>query len=312
MLLLAHDAFILCLLWHNWTDRVQTKYCISTIPWHKEACWWVCVCLCFSLFVLLCGARCECMSVCVYICPESVSLHILLYVSAAAMQAPLWGFWEWAWCVYMVSGVAAVITNRCVLLLVSSLHCTDGRRVHDHTGLQALVQMYECMLGSLYHFSPCLITGVWSQHALQTPCLSLFWPLTHPCLEIKSYLVENVTRANTFFLPKCGLWLRFSFEHHVRGGCDRYRPSRRHWGKTFGNVHHLLSECGGTGERIPGGRVWIPPPSLAYNQTSLMVASALEVKLFVGHAGMHACVHIYCKHMHRGISHPHCEWFNVK
>lgn len=30
-----------------------------------------------------------------------------------------------------------------------------------------------------------------------------------------------------------------------------------------------------------------------------MVASVLEVKLFVGHAGMHACAHIYCKHIHK-------------
>lgn len=62
---------------------------------HKEACWSWCVCV---SVVLLCGAECEyisvCASRCVYICPESVSLHKLLYVSAAAMRAPLRGFWE--------------------------------------------------------------------------------------------------------------------------------------------------------------------------------------------------------------------------
>ena len=86
---------------------------------------------------------------------------------------------------------------------------------------------------------------------------------------------------------------RFSFGHHVRGGYDRYKPSRSHSGKTFGNVYHQPLKCGGMGKSIPGGRLWIPPPRLAYNQTSLMAASVIEVKLFVGHAGMQAGAQIY-------------------
>lgn len=60
---------------------------------HKEARWSVCV------YVFVCSYYCVelcvdvCARGCVYICPESVFLHKLLYVSAA-MQAPLWGFWE--------------------------------------------------------------------------------------------------------------------------------------------------------------------------------------------------------------------------
>ncbi len=41
----------------------------------------------------------------------------------------------------------------------------------------------------------------------------------------------------------------------MRGGYDRYKPSISHWGKTFGNVNHLLLKCGGMGKSIPGGRV---------------------------------------------------------
>lgn len=142
------------------------------------------------------------------------------------MQAPLWGFWDWAWCVYMVSDVSAVMTNRCVLLLVPAVYCIGGRRVHSHTRPQTFEQISVRVQNHiLCCFSPLLllIKGVWSPHAKQTPCLLLFWPLTHPCPGIKRYL----TRTKYFSLPKCGLWLRFSFGHHVRGGYDRYKPFKK-------------------------------------------------------------------------------------
>ena len=55
-------------------------------------------------------------------------------------SATMWGFWEQAWCVYMVSGVSTVMTNRCFLLLVPAMCCADGRRFHNHTRLQTFVQ----------------------------------------------------------------------------------------------------------------------------------------------------------------------------
>lgn len=86
---------------------------------------------------------------CVYICPESVSLH----VSAAAMQAPLWGFWLWAWCVYMVSGVCTNDQQVCSIVSASSV--LYWIRVHNHTRLQASVQLCVWVLVSRnpIHFS---------------------------------------------------------------------------------------------------------------------------------------------------------------
>lgn len=146
---------------------------------------------------------CVCVSRYAYICPERVSLHQLLYVSAPAIQAPLWGFWEWAWCVYMVSGVCAVMANRCVLLLVSAFTVLTERRVHNHTRPYALVQIGVWAHASqnhiLRHFSPLfLIKGVWSLHAKQTLCLMLFWPLTHPCPRIKRYFTRTKYQSMAF------------------------------------------------------------------------------------------------------------------
>ncbi|KAG7490148.1 hypothetical protein JOB18_029209 [Solea senegalensis] len=67
---------------------------------------------------------------------------------------------------------------------------------------------------------------------------------------------------------------------------DTRAPTRSDWGETFGNVCHLLSECGDAGKNIPGGSVWILLPRLVYDQSSLMVASVQKVKLFVGYAGI--------------------------
>lgn len=195
---------------------------------------------------------------CLYICLESVSLHKILYVSVSSHAGTPVG----------ILGVSLVCLHgvwcRCsndqqvcsIVSIFTALYWWEKRLVaQPYRATSICTNVWGSPPPPF--FSACLIIGVWSPHTLQTPCLSLFWPLTHPCLGIKRYLVENLTRANScfFFLPKCGLWLRFSFEHHVRGGCDRYKSSRSHGCKTFGNVYHLLLECGGTEKRIPGGRV---------------------------------------------------------
>lgn len=155
----SYDAFYgiggMC----GWTDRLETK-CFSESQVQRSQ-----LVICASV-VLWCEA--ECMYVFLDACTSALkaSLSTSYYVSAAAMQTPLWGFWERAWCVYMVSGVSAVMTNRCVLLLVPAMHCIDGRGVHNHTRPQAFVQISVRAPVSqnhiLHHFSALLplIKGV--------------------------------------------------------------------------------------------------------------------------------------------------------
>lgn len=81
----SYDAFYGFKAMCSWMDRLKTKYLNDS--WTQRS-----PLVTFVSVVLLNGAECECISGCasrcVYICPESVSLHKLLYVSAAVMHAP--------------------------------------------------------------------------------------------------------------------------------------------------------------------------------------------------------------------------------
>lgn len=115
--------------------------------------------------------ECEHMSTsaswCVYIC---------LSTSCSSHAWP-WGFWKWAWCVKRVSGVSAVMTNRCVLLLACSVYWIGGRRTYNHTQPKHLCKLVcEWMLAKIISSTrvcPLLIKGVQLLHGKQTICCCL-------------------------------------------------------------------------------------------------------------------------------------------
>lgn len=125
----SYDAFYGFKAMCSWMDRLKTKYLNDS--WTQRS-----PLVTFVSVVLL---KWMCVSMCVHLSGKCLSPQATVCVSSS--HACPWGFWEWTWCVCMVSGVSAVMTNRCILLLAPAVRCIDGRRAHNHTQPQAFVQI---------------------------------------------------------------------------------------------------------------------------------------------------------------------------
>lgn len=109
----------------------------------------------------------------------SLFLHKQLYVSATNMYTPEDSGSEHGgstWCL-----VSAVMTNRCVLLLVPTVYWWECTTIYGTARFCKLV--CECMLAEITSSSPFVqmhvIKGIWLQLVMQTLNLSMFWSLTH-------------------------------------------------------------------------------------------------------------------------------------
>lgn len=111
-------------------------------------------------------------------------VHLDVYTSVRKMclstscSSHAWpgGFWKWAWCVKRVSGVSAVMTNRCVLLLACLVYWIGGR-TYNHTQPKHLCKLVcEGMLAKIISCTrvcPLLIKSVQLLHGKQTICCCL-------------------------------------------------------------------------------------------------------------------------------------------
>lgn len=129
----SYDAFYGIKAMCSWMDRLKTKYLDPKKPIGH-----FCFC-CVTEWSRVWMYKWMCILMCVHLSGKCLSPQATVCVSSS--HACPWGFWEWTWCVYMVCGVSAVMTNRCILLLAPAVYCIDGRREHNHTQPQAFVQI---------------------------------------------------------------------------------------------------------------------------------------------------------------------------